>query len=1090
MSFSTTATLEVFHLGAGHPGPAGGVNVVNKIGCESQSHERFHRMAWGSIGSGESEQYPFGIVAGGLVDGSVSLWNPSAMLSPDANDGGAGALICPLKKHVGAVKGLQFNPFSSNLLASGAADSDVCIWDVASPAKPSLFPALKQSGGSAPGGEITHLAWNGKVQHILASTSSTGNTVVWDLKRQRQVISFSDPSGSRRCSALQWNPEVATQLIVASDDDQQPKLQVWDLRNSISPYKEFVGHHKGVLSLAWCNLDSRFLLSSGKDNRTLCWDTTTGEVLCEMPASQNWNFDVQWCPTVPGWFSTASFDGVVSVYDLTQCMSQPAQGSDGHFGQARGLSYAPNWLGRPSGVACGFGGKVVSFAKKQAPAGAPQPPSSVVSFSSMSADDSLVAYTKDLTALVSDPSKPTMITHCSNKKQTSVTEIEQEMWQFLRFVFEDDAKAKILEHLGYKTKAAAEGSPALAADASQAAQDVAGLTLDPPAPEADASQGMGMGDESFFDNLPSPSPKSKEPPPGIEEQVALAEAAGTQNGVGSPVGDGAVVEDEADVSIKNALFVGNYEGAVQACIDADKMADALIIASVGGVDLWARTKQEYLKRSTKGYMKIVLSIVDNNLESIVAQQSPSKWRETLALLCTYAQADQWFSLCSLVGDSLVAARDVEAALLCYICAGNLDKAVGLWSGSLDLAREKERLYDIMEKASILYIGTGQQASDVYGNLLNSYADLLASTGHMNEALDFLNSIPGELAESTTMFKNRLSQAGAKVASEVAYSAQAQADAANAYAFQGVGAAAYQQSDYSQATAYDPSGYQQPQQASYQGGQQYASGGYQEQASYNNNYAMPPPQQPAYQTNNQYNSQPAAAPYTQPSAQYSQSTGGGGQQPQAQQYYQPDQPQQYGNYAPISPPVDPAPAPQPPSIFNPMAAQARSPPSQAPSVFNPGQQAGGMQQPPMQGGGAAQAPAEKKPAAPAAPHIPANVSIDNVDITKVGANLKPVIDCLKASFSMCAQAYQGNPSKKREIDDNSRRLGILFFKLNANDIKASVKAQLIALCQALSARDFAQASRIHINLTTTDFDECGQWLTALKRLIKTRQAIGQ
>lgn len=41
------------------------------------------------------------------------------------------------------VKGLEFNTFSPNLLASGAADSDLCIWDLAKPSMPSLYPALK-----------------------------------------------------------------------------------------------------------------------------------------------------------------------------------------------------------------------------------------------------------------------------------------------------------------------------------------------------------------------------------------------------------------------------------------------------------------------------------------------------------------------------------------------------------------------------------------------------------------------------------------------------------------------------------------------------------------------------------------------------------------------------------------------------------------------------------------------------------------------------------------------------------------------------------------------------------------------------------
>lgn len=39
------------------------------------------------------------------------------------------------------------------------------------------------------------------------------------------IYSFSD-SVRRRCSVLQWHPDFATQLIVASDDDSSPSLRV------------------------------------------------------------------------------------------------------------------------------------------------------------------------------------------------------------------------------------------------------------------------------------------------------------------------------------------------------------------------------------------------------------------------------------------------------------------------------------------------------------------------------------------------------------------------------------------------------------------------------------------------------------------------------------------------------------------------------------------------------------------------------------------------------------------------------------------------------------------------------------------------
>lgn len=48
----------------------------------------------------------------------------------------------------------------------------------------------------------------------------------------------------RRGSSVAWNPEVATQLLVASEDDGTPSLQLWDLRYSMAPVKQLLGHTK------------------------------------------------------------------------------------------------------------------------------------------------------------------------------------------------------------------------------------------------------------------------------------------------------------------------------------------------------------------------------------------------------------------------------------------------------------------------------------------------------------------------------------------------------------------------------------------------------------------------------------------------------------------------------------------------------------------------------------------------------------------------------------------------------------------------------------------------------------------------------
>lgn len=41
------------------------------------------------------------------------------------------------------VRGLEFNAINPNLLASGADDGEICIWDLLKPSEPSHFPLLK-----------------------------------------------------------------------------------------------------------------------------------------------------------------------------------------------------------------------------------------------------------------------------------------------------------------------------------------------------------------------------------------------------------------------------------------------------------------------------------------------------------------------------------------------------------------------------------------------------------------------------------------------------------------------------------------------------------------------------------------------------------------------------------------------------------------------------------------------------------------------------------------------------------------------------------------------------------------------------------
>lgn len=59
------------------------------------------------------------------------------------------------------------------------------------------------------------------------------------------------------CSGMLWHPDVATQLVLASEDDRLPVIQMWDLRFATSPLKVLENHTRWP-RICQCYLANRF----------------------------------------------------------------------------------------------------------------------------------------------------------------------------------------------------------------------------------------------------------------------------------------------------------------------------------------------------------------------------------------------------------------------------------------------------------------------------------------------------------------------------------------------------------------------------------------------------------------------------------------------------------------------------------------------------------------------------------------------------------------------------------------------------------------------------------------------------------------
>ena len=71
----------------------------------------------------------------------------------------ADALVAQTTQHTGAVRTLDVNPFQPNLLASGAGESEIFIWDLTNPSTP-MSPGNKLH----PLEDISGVAWNRQVR--------------------------------------------------------------------------------------------------------------------------------------------------------------------------------------------------------------------------------------------------------------------------------------------------------------------------------------------------------------------------------------------------------------------------------------------------------------------------------------------------------------------------------------------------------------------------------------------------------------------------------------------------------------------------------------------------------------------------------------------------------------------------------------------------------------------------------------------------------------------------------------------------------------------------------------------------------------
>ncbi|XP_077630887.1 protein transport protein Sec31A isoform X2 [Crocuta crocuta] len=720
-TFSTNASLEIFELDLSDP------SLDMKSCATYSSSHRYHKLIWGPHKM-DSKGNVSGVLIAGGENGNIILYDPSKIIAGDKE-----VVIAQNDKHTGPVRALDVNIFQTNLVASGANESEIYIWDLNNFATP-MTPGAK----TQPPEDISCIAWNRQVQHILASASPSGRATVWDLRKNEPIIKVSDHSNRMHCSGLAWHPDVATQMVLASEDDRLPVVQMWDLRFASSPLRVLENHARGILAIAWSMADPELLLSCGKDAKILCSNPNTGEVLYELPTNTQWCFDIQWCPRNPAVLSAASFDGRISVYSimggsadgLRQKQVDKLSSSFGNldpFGTGQPLpplqipqqtaqhsivlplKKPPKWIRRPVGASFSFGGKLVTFENVKMPSqqGAEQQQQHVF-ISQVVTEKEFLSRSDQLQQVVQSQG---FVNYCQKKIDASQTEFEKNVWSFLKVNFEDDSRGKYLELLGYRKE--------------------------------------DLGKKALKDSDPVAQSDGEESPAAEEQLLGECIKEGKQESEFLPPAGGTFnisISGDIDGLITQALLTGNFESAVDLCLHDNRMADAIILAIAGGQELLARTQKKYFAKSQSKITRLITAVVMKNWKEIVESCDLKNWREALAAVLTYAKPDEFSALCDLLGTRLENEGDSvlqTQACLCYICAGNVEKLVACWTKAQDGSNPLS-LQDLIEKVVILRKAvqlTQTMDTNTVGVLLaekmSQYANLLAAQGSIAAALAFL-----------------------------------------------------------------------------------------------------------------------------------------------------------------------------------------------------------------------------------------------------------------------------------------------------------------------------------------------------------------
>lgn len=215
---------------------------------------------------------------------------------------------------------------------------------------------------------------------------------------------------------------------------------------------------------------------------------------------------------------------------------------------------------------------------------------------------------------------------------------------------------------------------------------------------------------------------------------------------------------DADSLITEAILTGNLEAAVHLCLNSKRTAEGFIIASTAGIEFLTKIQNNYLQEQQNELSNVISALITRDWLDFVTRCTIDSWKEALVAALRHSER-KVVDICEKLGDRLLNESSSTSnteytrnAMLCYICAGNIDKLVLAWYQLKQLENQNPKYKlsteELQELAEIVMLmnksleeqGIAVELNTKVADFIKEYGGLLVAQGAFTAALAYIMEI--------------------------------------------------------------------------------------------------------------------------------------------------------------------------------------------------------------------------------------------------------------------------------------------------------------------------------------------------------------